>query len=140
MSRLPPVITSTLRVICTQYCPHLLTPGILIPANTLQEIRLKYYKTNTACLERYVWVLPHFILSSSDYFWWVGLRLPTTPYIKIVQKKHFYILLKNFVYESVCLTDHDLIHLIRYSTIQLVPAEQNRTNPDLKLQCEFLQL
>ena len=135
MSRLPTVITSTLRVICTQYCPHLLTPGILIPANTLQEIRLKY-KTNTACLERYVWVLPQFILSSSDHFWWVGLRLPTTPYIKIVQQKHFYILLKNFVYESVCLTDYDLIHLIRYSTIQLV---QNKPGLGARLQCEFLQ-
>ena len=59
MSRLPPVIASTLRVICTQYCPHLLTPGILIPANTKkQEKPVKYRREKTACHRKLCWFSP----------------------------------------------------------------------------------
>ena len=53
MYRLPPVITSTLRVICTQYCPHLLTTGISIPPNTNNQNRLKYHN-----IERVWWFSP----------------------------------------------------------------------------------
>ena len=67
MSGLPPVITRTLRVICTQYCPHLLTPGILIPANTKhkQEKWVKYKRKtlkNVLIFPRFICYLAKIIL------------------------------------------------------------------------------
>ena len=104
MSGHPPVITSTWRVVCTQYCPHLLSPGILIPANTNHHKRVKYNKEKEKKLNL---VFP--TLSSQDHFRWVGLRVPSS--------QRF--LNPNSTFDWKTLFDYYLLPLIRHHIQQL---------------------